>query len=96
MKNAIMAFLLYSFSVVVNAQARLSMPVVCGDTETWLRAIQKEYREQPYWTAPSDDNRSMYMLFLNEKTMTWTFVKLNEIVTCVIAAGDDGKPTKGK
>lgn len=94
MKTAIMAFLLYSISVVVNAQVRIQMPVYCGDTETWLKTIQKEYKEQPVWTAPSDDRSSVFMLLMNEKTKGWTFVKLNEQIVCVLSVGDNGQMMK--
>ena len=94
MKTAIMAFLLYSISVVVNAQVRIQMPVYCGDTESWLKTIQKEYKEQPVWTAVTDDRSSVFMLLINEKTQTWTFVMFNEQITCVLATGDNSKLLK--
>lgn len=94
MKQIIMAFLLYSICVVVNAQLRIQMPVYCGDTDTWLKNIQKEYKEQPVWTAPSDDRNSVFMLLMNEKTKGWTFVKFNEQIVCVMAVGDNGQMTK--
>lgn len=94
MKNAIMAFLLYSFSVIVNAQSRASVQVYCLPTESLMKALQTKYQEQPYWTAPSEDKQAMYMLLFNDQKQTWTFVKFNEDIGCILAAGDSGMPIK--
>ena len=94
MQKSVMAFLLYSCSVVVDAQVRITMPVFCGDTETWINNTQTEYREQPAWTAVSDDRSSVYMLLINEKTHSWTFIKFNEQIACVLSAGDNSKLIK--
>lgn len=90
MKQSIMAFLLYSLSLVVNAQVRMNLPVYCGSTENLLRTLQTQYKEMPTWSAASDDKQSVFALFYNQDTLSWTFVKFNEEIACVLSAGENG------
>lgn len=91
MKKLVMALIISAVGATVNAQVRIPMQVYCGSTETIMKSLQEEYREHPVWTSATEDRKSVFMFLSNDKTDSWTFLKFNESIACVLAAGDDGR-----
>ena len=90
MRQLFTAILLVCMSFYTTAQVRTQLQVVCGETESLLKGLQGKFQERPVWTSVADDRRSMFMLLFNEQEQNWTFVKFNEDIACILAAGDDG------
>jgi hypothetical protein len=62
-------------------------PIVCDTTKIVIETLTgKQYEEQPFWIG--SDNNSRYVMLVNEKTSTWTFVQLNENVACILGTGE--------
>ena len=87
----LVAFLLGLTHPIANAQQTTSKQLTCWETDYLLDAVQEEYKEQPVWYAPSSSKKSVYMLFENPKTKTWTLVQFDSKVACVLGTGDESR-----
>lgn len=90
MKASAVAFLFCLTSTIAYAVEPFSTqkPVVCADLKTIIEFISGgEFKEQPYWTAK--DDKSKYVLMVNEQTKTWTLIQFNDQVACILGAGEN-------
>lgn len=99
MKTCAVAFLFCLTSTIVYAAElfTVSKPVICSDPKSIIEYLSGEdYREQPNWAGR--DEKSRYVLMVNDKTKTWSMVQFNDTVACIIGAGESasrlnlGKP----
>jgi hypothetical protein len=91
MRKIIMAFL-FCLHSVANAQAFQYMhPSLCDKLETVLESITQKFDEKPVWTGQDAGDGSKFMLFENTKQNTWTLIKYNRQVACVMGVGTDSK-----
>lgn len=94
MKKLILSTLLL-FSVVSQAQETKILRVVCDDTETLYKNLEKEYKERPIIKGEGLQKDSGFMtLWRNLNTKTWTVVYTVGDMSCVLAAGKDLEFTK--
>lgn len=90
--SVIVAFLFCLNSSIANAQAfRSDKPVLCDETEKVLKSLSENYNEAPVWTAKDARNDSVYTLFVNSKTNTWTLLQMTPTVSCVLGVGENSK-----
>ena len=95
MRLLALAFLFCSHSVV-NAQAFQYMhPSLCDKIEVVLDAIINNYGEKPVWSGKDTRDGSGYMMFENTKENSWTLIKYNKQVACVLGAGTNSRPMFG-
>ena len=90
MKNITAAFLFCLTSTIAYAADPFytQKPVVCSDVKTIVEFVSGgEFQEQPNWAGK--DDKSKYVLMVNEKTKTWTMVQFNDQIACIIGAGTD-------
>ena len=95
MRKLIMAFL-FCLHSVANAQAfQYQHPSLCDKLETVLESITQKFGERPVWTGQDVGDGSKFMLFENTKQNTWTLIKYNRQVACVLGVGADAKSMFG-
>lgn len=93
MRLLILAFLFCSFSVA-NAQFRYDYPVVCDSTQKIIKVLEEEFKEQVSWKGSHNDN-STYSLWINERTRSWTLLKMTPETSCILGVGDDSNSLFG-
>ncbi len=72
-----------------TAQVQVEKPIICMDTASLYKSLtSEELQEQIQWAGQSESNDSKYLLFVNKKTKTWTFVLLNEKIACILGTGE--------
>ena len=90
MKYIALAFLLITLPVKAK---ELEIPVICEKTERVLSIIKEEYGEELIFlsegTAQSNKSPLYHSLWVNTKTLTWSFLVVNKDAgtTCVFASG---------
>ena len=88
MRLAILAILALYFTNS-NAQVQVEKPVICVEPASLYKSLTGEdLQEQIQWGGQSDSGDSKYLLFVNKKTRTWTFVQLNEKIACILGTGE--------
>ena len=50
-----------------------------------------EWKEVPFWVGSDADSK--YVMMVNEKTKTWSFIQFNSKVACVLGTGSNGNLT---
>jgi hypothetical protein len=87
MRLLALAFL-FCLPSVVNAQAFQYMhPSLCDKVEVILDSIINNYGEKPVWSGEDIRDGSGYMMFENIKEKSWTLIKYNKEVACVLGVG---------
>jgi hypothetical protein len=96
MKRISVAFLLGLTSFVAHAQPiTIEKPVVCADPKTVIETMSgPEWREVPFWIGIDSDSK--YVMMVNEKTKTWSFIQFNSKVACILGTGEGHKPVTFK
>lgn len=92
---------------VVNAQGSLRFTEVpkmvqCGPIGAIVKGLtSKDIDERPLWTGQDASEKSNYVLFVNNKTGSFTIVQFGSEIGCIVAIGNkaetlkmpaDGKP----
>lgn len=96
MHKLTMAFLFCLTHSVANAQAfQYQHPSLCDKLETVLESITQKFGEKPVWAGQDVGDGSKFMLFENIKENTWTLIKYNQQVACVLGVGTDSRPMFG-
>ena len=94
MRLLALAFLFCSHSVA-NAQAFQYMhPSLCDKVEVVLDSINN-YGEKPVWSGKDTRDGSGYMMFENTKEKSWTLIKYNKQVACILGVGTDSRSMFG-
>ena len=72
---------------------RASLPIVCSTTKNVISALISDYKEEPIWAGKEQDG-VVVSLWVNTKDKTFTLIKtdISNKISCVISAGDEGKP----
>ena len=60
--------------------------VICNDTKTLYNdLVNGEYAERPVWGGEGEN--SQFVLLVNKKTGTWTFIEFVKDRSCVLGVG---------
>ena len=94
MRMLILAFLVCLPSLA-NAQFRYDYPIVCDDTQKVISVLEKEFEEKLSWKGLHVNDKSVYSLWINEKTQNWTLLKMTPATTCILGTGSDSVSTFG-
>jgi hypothetical protein len=87
MRNLFLTLLLVS-GLAQAAAFKSDKPVICGDVDTVLRDLQGDkYEEKPIWMGKDIKDGTDYVLLVNLKSGTWTFLQMNAKVACVLGTG---------
>jgi len=86
MRNLILGVLLLP-ALAYAQPVTVEKPIVCDTPKIVIETLTgKQYEEQPFWIGA--DKNSRYVMLVNEKTSTWTFVQLNENIACILGTGE--------
>jgi hypothetical protein len=89
MRKLAVAFLfcLNSTIVYANDLFTIEKPVICSDVKSMIEFLSGSgYRESPFWVGK--DEKSRYVLMVNEKAKTWSMVQFNDQVACILGTGE--------
>ena len=97
MFRSIMIASVIAFLFTLNASARTVMaPVFCGKTDELVNALKNKYGEIQISAGPSKTGRTLYRVFVNPTTKTFTVLGTSPEGSCVVAAGVDYTMTDPK
>ena len=89
-----MQYLLFLTLLAVGPVAAQSVtvqkPTECADTALLLRGLSgSDYKENPiWWGIEPGATLSIYSLFVNEETKSWTLIQFDEKIACVLGTGE--------
>lgn len=93
MKKIFVAFLLSLTSFLAHAQKQnyeiVEKPVFCSTLKIIVEAVSGEFGETPTWRG--NDDKSKYVMTVNQQTGTWTMIQYNDQVACVVGFGRNSK-----
>jgi len=94
MRKVILAFLLGLSALIAHAQTVINVDksILCSDLKTVIENISGNYVEVPFWNGK--DSVSKYILMVNEKTKSWTFIQYNDKSACILGTGDQSNLIK--
>ena len=90
----ILAFLVY-LPTVARAQFRYDYPIVCDNTQKVIKVLEEDFKEQLTWKGSHVNDNSKYSLWINEKTRSWTLLKMTPETTCILGVGDESSSLFG-
>jgi hypothetical protein len=90
MRSLLLAFL-FCLSSVANAQFQYDYPIICDSTEKIIKSLVDNYKETLTWGGRHINDNSAYSLWLNEKTGSWTLLKMTPEVSCILGIGVESK-----
>ena len=64
-------------------------PVICDTPKVVIEALTGSHQEQPFWVGT--DQKSRYIMLVNETTGTWSMVQFNENIACILGTGINHK-----
>ena len=64
-------------------------PVVCDTPKAVIESLTGTHQEKPFWVG--SDQKSRYVMLVNESTKTWTIVQFNANIACILGTGDNHK-----
>lgn len=82
---------LVTLTTSLTAQTVVQKPVVCDSKEKVIAAFTGEqFKEQPVWAGVGKEGNSIttFVIFVNEKSGTWSIVQLIDRWACIISVGD--------
>ena len=63
--------------------------VICDTPKTVIEALSGKHQEKPFWVG--SDEKSRYVMMVNEETGTWSMVQFNDKIACVLGTGINHK-----
>lgn len=74
---------------------RFDLPTLCDSTGVVIKNLEGNYKEKLSWSGHHVNDASVYSLWVNEKTGTWTLLKMTPETACIIGVGDQSHETFG-
>ena len=90
MRSLLLAFL-FCLSSVANAQFLYDYPIICDSTEKIIKSLVDNYKETLTWGGKHISDNSAYSLWINEKTGSWTLLKMTPETSCILGVGVESK-----
>ena len=89
-KITALAFLFCFASTIANAQIFESKkPITCGTAKIMLKSLtDPEINERPIWIGTSEDSKTRTIIFVNNTTLSWTVLQLDDKIACVLNTGE--------
>ena len=89
MKKVFFAGLFALIAASSFGQTMLQKPVLCAEiSKIFTEITGSKYKELPGWVGLSNEDNGNYVLLVNEKTQTWTFIQFEENIACILATGN--------
>lgn len=95
MKTLLLSLALFASSV--NAQFAYNYEIPCDNSEKIIATLKDlKYSEKLTWTGNHLEDQSVYSLWTNSSTGTWTLLKMSKTnISCVLGVGKDSLVTLG-
>jgi len=95
---ATLAVTVYALTAQADTAVRPQhKPVYCAPFADLLKALTgTTYNEFPVWAAKDGQDRSRYVLFVNEKNKHWTLIQVWNTTGCILGAGTDSENISGQ
>lgn len=78
--------LLITVAIAQSTAVEKKKNVTCYDTTTLFNAlVNGEFIERPVWGGEGENSK--YVLLINKKTGTWTFIEFVKDTSCVLGVG---------
>lgn len=88
MRLVTMAFLFCLASSIANAAPFSSEKTIfCDDQKTILDSLVNKFEERVQWIGKDLQDGTAYILTVNAKDGTWTYLQSNGKVACVLGVG---------
>jgi hypothetical protein len=68
---------------------------VCDNTQKVIKVLEEDFKEQLSWKGSHSNDNSKYSLWINEKTRSWTLLKMTLETTCILGVGDESSSLFG-
>ena len=97
MKKILYTFLMVSSSAYA-ATFQAPVNLTCTDDYQGLqkRIAESKYNETLRWGGYSEDTKSMFVIYTNEESKTWTLIQTDGEFACILGVGDQFKDIKMK
>jgi len=64
--------------------------VTCAPTELIFKVLTgEEFSESPLWIGSEESSTDRYVMFVNNKTRTWTMVQVGSDQACILGLGEN-------
>ena len=90
MRSLLLAFLVCSSSLA-NAQFQYDYPIICDSTEKIIKSLMDNFKETLTWGGKHNSDNSVYSLWVDENTGSWTLLKMAPEVSCILGVGLESK-----
>jgi hypothetical protein len=60
-------------------------PVICDTPKVVIESLTGTHQEKPFWVG--NDDKSRYIMLVNESTGSWTMVQFNNSIACILGTG---------
>jgi hypothetical protein len=86
--KTIAAILILTYSVSLHAAPfNYDYTIPCDDTQLIMSSLKDNHREELSWAGTHIDDNSTYSLWVNDSKGTWTLLKMNPEISCVLGVG---------
>jgi len=83
----LIAALLTTAAIPQSTAVEKKKTVICDDTKTmYNELVNGEYAERPVWGGENENSK--FVLLINKKTGTWTFIEFVKDTSCVLGVGE--------
>ena len=85
---AILVLLMFTAAAIPQSTSvERKKSVICDDTKKmYNELVNGEYAERPVWGGEGENSK--FVLLINKKTGTWTFIEFVKDVSCVLGVGE--------
>ncbi len=78
-------------SLAYAAPFEYDYTIPCDDTITIMNSLRDNYKEELTWAGNHINDYSTYSLWVNDKEGTWTLLKMNPELSCILGVGETDK-----
>lgn len=85
-KLIILLFTALLITVAIAQSTQAKKNVICDDTTTLFNElVNGEFIEKPVWGGQGENSK--FVLLINKKTGTWTFIEVIKDRSCILGVG---------
>ena len=93
-------YILLMVTSSAHAEKVFEAPLTFQCTDNYLalqeRIASSKYKETLKWGGYSEDSKSMFLVYTNEETNTWTLIQTNGELACIMGVGEQSKFIESK
>lgn len=88
MRYTLMAFLFCLTSSIANAEPfPSSKSVICDQMSVVVETLATKFQEKVVWVGKDIQDGTTYVLTMNLKDQTWTYLQSNGKIACILGVG---------